>query len=63
MIEEVLIGIVVAGGGYVIKTCSDIKERITRVETIQRFQLKHDGVNDKEIDCELINHKNRRKKK
>lgn len=55
MIDAVLVGIVTAGFGYLIKTTTDLKVRVMRVELIQRLQLKKNGVDDGEIDIEIIN--------
>lgn len=60
VLEGILVGVAVTGFGFCIKTCVDLKERVTRVEIIQRLQLKKNGVHEEEIDCELNNNRGKK---
>lgn len=57
ILEGILVGVIVAGFGFSVRNCIDLGQRLTRVEIIQRLQLRHNGVGDEDIDLELNNHK------
>lgn len=57
VIQGILIGVVVTGIGFCVTSIMKLGDRLTRVEIIQRLQLKHLGIAENDIELELTNHK------